>query len=654
MRLRFGLVITVSLILAQAPATIPQAQPVPSAVNPHAAPEARALLQFIGSISGQYTLTGQHNFPNDGSRWTDRVYDITAKYPALFGEDFGFSAGDDKDSTESRPAMIAEVKRQYENGAVIALTWHAVKPTEDEPVTFRDSVQGHLSDFEWRELLTSGTTLNLRWQAQVDVIAGYLRQLRDAHVPVLFRPYHEMNGNWFWWGGRPGPNGSAALYRQIWDRFVNVHHLDNLVWVWNVNSPGGNAGPIADYYPGAQFADILTIDIYGEFKAEYHTDMLTLAAGKPIALGEVGAVPTAEILATQPRWAYFMVWSGGGINFPNSVDALNTIYHAPRLLTRDNPAFAEPMAAIRKATADRTAGKLEAQPVTPGATAAAKDLLARMYNTKGGLILGGPEVIQQSPGSGGVIGFTGKRDSIYSDDLAVTKEMGKDPAKARRDIEEEAKIVFQKGVVINLLWHPTRPSDDEPAPAATSLHGQLTDFEWNELLTPGTDLNKRWIAQVDEIAVTLKHLQEAGIPVLWQPCPEPNSKSFWWSGRKGIRGFSALYRQIFDRLVDHDGLHNLIWVWDAAPPSFGPNSSNSNGILSDFFPGLLYVDVLAFEVDGENPKTIQTRADSMLSQLGVGKVVGIQFNGAFPPPDLNLLRRWAQFGVPGFASRPPK
>jgi len=47
-----------------------------------------------------------------------------------------------------------------------------------------------------------------------------------------------MNGNWFWWGGRPGKDGSAALYRQIYDRFVNVHHLDNLVWVWNVNAPG--------------------------------------------------------------------------------------------------------------------------------------------------------------------------------------------------------------------------------------------------------------------------------------------------------------------------------------------------------------------------------------------------------------------------------
>ena len=187
------------------------AQTAPEPVNPHATPEARALLAFLDSISGKATIAGQHNYPNVGARWTDMAYDLTAKYPGLFGGDFGFSGGEDKDSVLSRPAMIAEAERQYHNGAVVTLTWHEVRPTDDEPVTFHDSVQGHLTDAEWKELLTPGSPLNLRWQAQVDVIAGYLKQLQDAHVPVLFRPYHEINGNWFWWGGREGKDGSARF-----------------------------------------------------------------------------------------------------------------------------------------------------------------------------------------------------------------------------------------------------------------------------------------------------------------------------------------------------------------------------------------------------------------------------------------------------------
>ncbi len=243
--------------------------------------------------------------------------------------------------------MIQEAKRQYQNGAVITLTWHAVRPTEDEPVTFHDSVQGHLTDFEWNELLTPGTNLNSRWCAQVDVIAGYLRQLSDAGVPVLLRPYHEMNGNWFWWGGRPGKDGSAALYRQFFDRLVNFHKLNNLIWVWNVNSPGGNAGSLSEYYPGPQYVDLLTIDIYGEFKKDYYTEMLALAGDKPIALGEVGAMPSLEVLEQQPRWTYFMAWSELAEGF-NAPDKLQSMYHAPNLLTRDNPGFAKAMSAIQK------------------------------------------------------------------------------------------------------------------------------------------------------------------------------------------------------------------------------------------------------------------------------------------------------------------
>ena len=615
-------------------------------VNQHASPEVRSVLQLMDSISGQFTLTGQHNFPNDISRWTDRAYDLTGKYPALFGQDFGFSGGDDKDSTESRPAMIAEVKRQYENGAVITLTWHAVLPIDDKPVTFRDSVQGHLSDYEWQELLKPGTDLNKRWCAQVDVIAGYLQQLRDAHVPVLFRAYHEMNGNWFWWGGRPGQDGSVALYRQLYDRFVNLHKLDNLVWVWNVNAPSSNAGSIAEYYPGTQYVDMLTMDIYGEFKPEYYNDMLALAAGKPIALGEVGAAPTAEILSHQPRWAYFMVWSNL-VDFSNSPESLNAIYHAPHLLTRDDLQIAKPMAEMRKATADRYYNQSGHQLVTEAATVEAKALLSQLDLASGQQTLSGQQNTPRdvSAASEEILKLTGKHPAIYAEDLGITSEMGVSIVSARQAIVDEAKLQHKNHAMVSLSWHATRPTDAEPASEAKSVHGQLTDFEWDELLTPGTDLNTRWCGQVDGVAATLKQLQAAGVPVLWQPYPEANGKAFWWAGRKGNHGSAALYRQLFDRLVNHDGVHNLVWVWDAASTGFGPGGP---GALNDYFPGLLYVDALSINVEGT---VSRFRSDIFLSQMGVGKLIGLGLTGKVPAPDLFTQQAdWAWFLVsPGGA-----
>jgi mannan endo-1,4-beta-mannosidase len=201
----------------------------------------------------------------------------------------------------------------------------------------------------------------------VDVVAGYLKQLRDAHIPVLYRPYHEMNGNWFWWGGRPGKDGSAALYRQLYDRFVNVHHLDNLLWVWNVNAPNGiSAGAIEGYDPGAQYADLVTMDIYGEFKQEYYDSMVTLAAGKPIALAEVGVLPSPEVLRKQPRWTYFMGWSEF-IQQHNPLELVKSVYNDPQVLTREDPRLAAPLAAIRKATAEHMAAAPEPAPAAPSA-----------------------------------------------------------------------------------------------------------------------------------------------------------------------------------------------------------------------------------------------------------------------------------------------
>jgi mannan endo-1,4-beta-mannosidase len=590
-------------------------------VNPNASPEARALLRYLHSISGRYTLSGQHNFPNTIARWTDRAYDFAGKYPAVFGQDFGFQGGDDKDSILARPALIAEVKRQYRNGAIVTLTWHAVRPTDDEPVSFRESVQGKLSDFEWSELLRPGSRLYERWCVQVDVIAGYLRQLQDARIPVLWRPYHEVNGGWFWWGGRKGKDGSAALYRQLFDRFVKVHKLDNLVWVWNANAPGppsGGPGPYADFFPGSQYADVLSSDIYGEFTPSHYAGLLEVAAGKPIALGEVGALPSLAVLKEQPKWTWFMTWSEF-VEVANPIETVIEVYNAPNILNRDDPRVAGPMAAIRKASAEPAP-----EPVTPRATAEARALLARLSAAAGRRTLSGQDNDPQavSRATGRVFEITSKYPSIYGQDLGVS-----DTA----PILEEARRQHRDRALVSLSWHPRRPTDEGA--------GKLTDFEWNEMLTPGARLNQRWSAQVDAVAESLKKLQTAGIAVLWRPYPRPNATEFWWAGRKGVQGSATLYRMLFERLVSQHGLRNLIWVWTAAAPGFRPDSP---GPYDDFFPGLGYVDAVA--VDLEDAGSYRWRPDSQVALFGVGKAVGLGIAGRMPASGvLGPQSQWAWF-----------
>lgn len=252
-------------------------------------------------------LAGQHNQPAHGSAWTDWATETAGTVPALWGQDVGFSAPGTLDGVDRRGATVEEAVTWHRRGAVVCLTWHAVCPLDDEPVEFEGGVLRTVDEGVLEEVVTRGSALHDRWAAQVDVAARVLLELQDAGVPVLWRPYHEMNGPWFWWGGRPGP--LRALWRQLFDRLVHHHGLRNLVWVWNPSSAYGSALPFAPFYPGHDVVDALAVDTYGgHWEEEHHEELLRLADGRPVGLGEVGELPSAEVLAAQPRWCWFMAW----------------------------------------------------------------------------------------------------------------------------------------------------------------------------------------------------------------------------------------------------------------------------------------------------------------------------------------------------------
>lgn len=304
-------------------------------VNPNASPEAVQLLNYIYSISGHKTLTGQHSPPLLGSKRLPMVHRSTKKYPAVFGQDFGFSYPGYWDGINFRQQLVDEAIKRHNEGFIITLMWHAVPPTEDEPVEFRESIQGDLTDAEWNELVTPGTRLNERWKSQVDVIAWFLKQLKYADVPVLWRPYHEMNGEWFWWGQKKGENGYKKLWRMLYDRLVNFHGLNNLIWVYNTNEVKKGVDPHSTYYPGDDYVDILATDVYTEgFNQQNYDQLLELADGKPIALGEVGNAPTVEILKEQPQWTWFMNWGQPG-GFGGDFKKYYETYHSEQALTLD-------------------------------------------------------------------------------------------------------------------------------------------------------------------------------------------------------------------------------------------------------------------------------------------------------------------------------
>ena len=268
-------------------------------------------LDYLYSIAGKRTLAGIHNRePNAApAKWTNEIFNVTGKYPAFWSGDFLFQA----DNINNRQIMIDEAKLQWSKGAVVNIMWHACNPALEQPCGWDDGkgVLSALSNTQFDDLVTEGTIVNLKWKQMMDEVAVYLMQLKVAGVEVLFRPFHEMNQGKFWWGGRPGVNGTAKLYRMTHDYMKNTKGLTNLIWVWDMQDFGTLSSDLVNYNPGKDYWDVAALDFYdgsGYTMAKYNA-MVNIAAGKPIAIGECEKLPTAQQLLQQPKWTFFMGWS---------------------------------------------------------------------------------------------------------------------------------------------------------------------------------------------------------------------------------------------------------------------------------------------------------------------------------------------------------
>jgi mannan endo-1,4-beta-mannosidase len=239
----------------------------------------------------------------------DRVFQQTGARPAIVGLEL-------MNATAVPPYAAYLTDRaltQTAAGGLVTMSWHERNPVEVCPRgEFFDCVKKAMTADTLRAVLTKGTREHLLWLADVDAMAKVLGDLRDRGVVVLFRPYHEMNGGWFWWGKQ---DAYPELWDALYDELAVRHKLDNLIWVW---SPDRDTPDAKRYFPLRHKPDIVGIDVY-----ENDPDSPKYAAGRgnvtvlggsaPFALTEVGIIPSRKVLnAVNPAWV--LLWGGEYLN----------------------------------------------------------------------------------------------------------------------------------------------------------------------------------------------------------------------------------------------------------------------------------------------------------------------------------------------------
>ena len=306
--------------------------PTANLCNPSASQQAKKVYEFLLQQSGKKTLSGAMSGSSNSNDFADLIYSNVGKYPALTGYDFIFlqySPTPENWSWKVNYNDISAAREQWNNNGLVSYMWHWNVPTSESAWkngTEKGDYTGYAfySDktaFDIKEALKEGTWQNQFLMKDIEEVASYLKNLRDAGIPVIWRPLHEAAGNynlysdngaWFWWG-KGGAEPCKQLWRLLYDQFTNVHGLNNLIWVWTVDATAGCEDQYDDWYPGDDVVDIVGVDIYEnntDAKTRQFQALVDVTKGnKLVSVSECGNIPDPDKCFAQGNaWSWFMVW----------------------------------------------------------------------------------------------------------------------------------------------------------------------------------------------------------------------------------------------------------------------------------------------------------------------------------------------------------
>ncbi|MCW3112530.1 MAG: beta-mannosidase [Segetibacter sp.] len=187
------------------------------------------------------------------------VKEVTGDYPAVYGWELGRLETDQSVNIDSVPfaKMKGYIKDAYKAGAVITLSWHLNNPLTGK--TSWDPAAGTVAS------ILPGGQKNDLYKSWLDKVAVFIQSLKGSKgelIPVIFRPFHELNGNWFWWGEKYcTPEEYKQLYRFTVSYLRETKNLHNLLYAFNTDR-FGSTDEFLKKYPGDEWVDVIGFDIY--------------------------------------------------------------------------------------------------------------------------------------------------------------------------------------------------------------------------------------------------------------------------------------------------------------------------------------------------------------------------------------------------------
>jgi mannan endo-1,4-beta-mannosidase len=257
-------------------------------VDKHATKQTKALFYNLKQTAGKGILFGQQDATMYGVGWSgdanrSDVKSVTGSHPALFGWDLEGVAKEDSESNRNKNAAVIRKLciEAYEKGGVNTLSWHMQNFVTGK--NFYDTTRCVAA-------ILPGGAKHQQFLKALDHIADFIASLKTGDgtpVPVIFRPFHEHTGNWFWWGK---PFCSTDEFKELWQFTIqylrNKRQLHQVLYAYSPDRISGDFKNYMERYPGDQYVDVLGYDDYSEFKDIKDTASMNLGVK---ALAQIAA-----------------------------------------------------------------------------------------------------------------------------------------------------------------------------------------------------------------------------------------------------------------------------------------------------------------------------------------------------------------------------
>ncbi|PSR56580.1 beta-mannosidase [Adhaeribacter arboris] len=339
------------LILSFFYASLPiLAQSLPT--NPKATAETKNLFANLQRLSSKGVLFGHHDDLAYGIGWKDQpgrsdVKEVAGEFPAVFGWEIGKLEFNNSLSIDSVPfaKMREYIQQVYAQGGVNTISWHLNNPVEPSKTSWDKADSTVVKLFADKKA-------RKRYESWLDNMADFMKSLKGSKgeaIPIIFRPYHEHTGGWFWWGrGHVSPPDYGKLWRFTVD-YLRKKKVNNLLYAYSTDKFTSREDYLQNWH-GDDYVDIVGFDLYHRPESDPYNTFVADARRMVETIKQIGqekrkvwaftetgqeAVPFANWwtgfllpIIQDAGLSYVMVWRNARLNhfyapYPEHVSANN-------------------------------------------------------------------------------------------------------------------------------------------------------------------------------------------------------------------------------------------------------------------------------------------------------------------------------------------